>query len=59
MSMEKYGVDEDMPEGMQKLAARGCPLCGKKPEVRGTILLCPEHGSEPFERVKRQEEGGR
>ncbi len=56
---EKYGVREDLPEDMQKLAARGCPLCGKEPEIRGQVLLCPEHGSEPFERAKRQEEEGR
>jgi hydrogenase maturation factor len=56
MTMEKYGVDEGLPEELQKLAASGCPECGAKPLRRGNILLCPEHGSAPFERV-REEDG--
>lgn len=50
--MTKYGVDEGHPEQeeLEKMAAEGCPLCGKKPIRQGAILLCPSHGTEPFER---------
>lgn len=49
--MEKYGVDEGMSdqEALEKKAAQGCPKCGRKPVVHGKTLMCPEHGSEPFE----------
>jgi len=49
--MEKYGVDEGVEdqEALEKKAAAGCPICGKKPARQGTILLCPDHGTEPFE----------
>ena len=48
--MEKYGVDEGTDsEGLEKKAAEGCPKCHQKPEKHGTILVCPTHGSEPFE----------
>jgi nucleoid DNA-binding protein len=51
--MDKYGVDEGAPnqEQLEKRAAQGCPEdgCGKKPTRHGSILICPTHGSEPFE----------
>ena len=47
--MEKYGVDENADESLEKKASQGCPVCGKKPEVHGHVLMCPVHGSEPFE----------
>lgn len=47
--MEKYGVDESLDENLEKQAAEGCPVCGKKPERHGKVLMCPQHGSEPFE----------
>lgn len=46
--MDKYAVDESTSD-LEKRAAAGCPVCGKKPERRGNVLLCPVHGSEPFE----------
>jgi uncharacterized Zn finger protein (UPF0148 family) len=50
--MSKYGVDEtsgrDQRE-LEKLAAKGCPECGKQLTKHGSILLCPTHGSAPFE----------
>jgi len=49
--MEKYGVDEAGAE-LEKVATGGCPLCGKKPERHGKLLMCPTHGSEPFETKK-------
>lgn len=49
--MEKFGVDESTDgEALEKAAAKGCPICGKKPEQHGTVLICPVHGSEPFEK---------
>lgn len=48
--MDKYGVDEKADENLEKKAAEGCPVCGKKPVRHGTILMCPEHGSEPWEK---------
>lgn len=48
--LEKYGVDEGTDqEALEKKAAEGCPLCGKTPTRHGSTLVCPTHGSEPFE----------
>ena len=48
--MEKFGVDEGADqEQLEKKANEGCPECGKKPEKHGKVLMCPTHGSEPFE----------
>lgn len=48
--MKKYGVNEGVDqEQLEKVAAQGCPECGKKPIRQGNVLLCPDHGSEPFE----------
>lgn len=52
--MDKYAVDETVDqEAMEKAAANGCPECGAKCERHGNILICPVHGSAPFE--KKQE----
>lgn len=51
--MDKYGVDET-GEDQEKLAAKGCPLCGAKPERHGNVLACPTHGTEPFEHPKKE-----
>ena len=48
--MDKFGVDQSADENLEKKAADGCPLCGAKPTVHGRVLICPRHGSEPFER---------
>lgn len=49
-TMEKYGVDESFDqEQLEKKSAEGCPECGRKLIRHGAILICPEHGSEPFE----------
>ena len=51
---EKYAVDENVDqEQLEKQAASGCPECGKKVERHGNVLMCPTHGSEPFERSKK------
>ena len=48
--MEKYAVDESVDqETLEKVAADGCPECGAKCERHGNTLICPRHGSAPFE----------
>ena len=55
--MSKYAVDESVDqEQLEKAAAQGCPECGAKCERHGNTLLCPKHGSAPFE--KQKENGG-
>lgn len=56
--MEKYGVDENTgtnQEQLEKQAAKGCPECGSELTKHGSVLLCPKHGSAPFEQP--QEDG--
>lgn len=51
MSMEKYAVDETVDQKtLEKRASEGCPFCGRKDLIKqGSVLLCPTHGSEPWE----------
>lgn len=52
---EKYGVDESSnqdPKKMEKAASEGCPKCGQKVQRHGNVILCPNCGSEPFEKDK-------
>jgi len=50
MTLEKYGVDESVDqEKLEKQAGEGCPECGQKLERHGKVLMCPTHGTEPFE----------
>lgn len=52
--MEKFGVDESAnQEQLEKASAAGCPICGAKPERHGNVLMCPTHGSEPFEQKQK------
>lgn len=53
--MEKYGVDQSVEdqEKLEKRANEGCPECGKGLIKHGQVLMCPTHGSEPFEQTKR------
>lgn len=50
--MSKLGVDEGSgdQERLEKLASKGCPECGAKLLKEGGILICPTHGTAPFER---------
>lgn len=56
--MDKYGVSED--EDLQKTASgneeKKCPDCGKKVEKHGSVSICPEHGTEPFEKKETKPE---
>ena len=49
--MEKYAVDESaqVPESLEKKAAKDCPKCGSELEVHGNVVKCPKCGTEPFE----------
>lgn len=52
-SMDKFAVDETnglTSEEQEKRAAKGCPICGRELVKHGSVILCPEHGSEPFEK---------
>ncbi len=51
--MDKFAVDETAKvssEELEKRAASGCPDCGRALTKHGSVLLCPVHGSSPFER---------
>lgn len=50
--MEKLGVDEDdnLKKEAQEDGSTSCPVCGKVAVKHGTVFVCPDHGSEPFER---------
>lgn len=55
--MEKYGVDETTghsSEQLEKMAAEGCPECGSKLTKHGSVMICPVHGSAPFEASPNQ-----
>lgn len=53
--MDKYAVEEEVDqETLEKKASAGCPICGKKPERHGQLLMCPEHGSAPWEQDKKK-----
>lgn len=57
-NMDKYGVDTTTgkdDEQLEKEAAEGCPECGKKLVKHGSVTICPEHGSAPFESKNAQE----
>ena len=48
--MSKLGVDEGVnQEDLEKAASDGCPECGATVEKHGSILVCPNHGTKPFE----------
>jgi uncharacterized Zn finger protein (UPF0148 family) len=54
--MEKLGVDERVDqEQREKVANAGCPKCGGPLEKHGSVLQCPKHGTEPFEKESCQQ----
>jgi ABC-type ATPase with predicted acetyltransferase domain len=50
--MEKYGYEKDDKEPKTKIASNKtkCPKCGAS--IRGNPPVCPNHGSEPFEKKR-------
>jgi hypothetical protein len=49
--MDKFGVDESAEE-LTKRAASGCPCCGCSEQrliKHGSVIICPNCGTEPFE----------
>jgi hypothetical protein len=55
--MEKYGVVEHA-RNSTKLGGVGptvCPKCGTALSKHGAIVLCPIHGSEPFEHAATEQ----
>jgi uncharacterized Zn finger protein (UPF0148 family) len=44
--MDKYAVEQPITT---KHAGAGCPLCGRPLERSSNVVLCPVHGTEPFE----------
>ena len=46
--LTKLGVDETSKD-LNKEAAESCPECGAKLEKHGSVVVCPKHGTEPFE----------
>ena len=60
--MEKYAVDEDKDlkkkeasDGPKDGEGSRCPKCDSELEQHGDVQLCPEHGSEPFEKENEAE----
>jgi len=56
--MEKYGVDENAKPGEKQAGFRikHCPWCGTLCTAHGVVVLCPTHGSKPFERDGSEEQ---
>jgi hypothetical protein len=52
--MDKFGYEVDT-DNTKTAAEKGkCPICGA--ELQGSPPICPEHGSEPFEKRTHDEE---
>jgi hypothetical protein len=47
--MKKYGVDESPTHKEASDDSSLCPKCSKPVKTHGKVLLCPDHGSKPFE----------
>lgn len=55
--IEKFGVDEGTDQdALEKAAAEGCPKCGARCSRQGNLLICPNCGTEPFERQSAKTE---
>ena len=55
--MEKYGVEEKPADGSKTASEDSkCPECDKPVEKHGSVTLCPDHGSEPFEKKEELKE---
>lgn len=53
--MEKYGVDESL-DGVKiaETTLDVCPVCGARLKKHGQVVLCPIHGSKPFEHASNK-----
>lgn len=51
-NLDKYAVEEEKDQDAMKRAfdKSACPKCGRKVERHGDTLLCPNCGTEPFEK---------
>ena len=47
--MEKYGVDEENQKTAEEKKPKRCPKCDAEIEQHGSVLICPNCGTEPFE----------
>lgn len=49
--MEKYGVETPHEKTAEEfdIEGRTCPQCGREVHVHGSVLVCPVHGTKPFE----------
>ena len=52
--MNKFAVVQDTTV---KTAGKGCPLCGRDVVKDNNILLCPVHGSKPWEKNAEGDKG--
>lgn len=50
--MEKYGVDQVVPDNKTANDKTICPRCGSELQQHGRVHLCPKCGSEPFEKAE-------
>jgi hypothetical protein len=48
--MEKNAVVGSTRSINTKIASHGCPACGSKLDLDGSLPRCPKHGTAPFER---------
>lgn len=53
--MEKLGVAQVPPAKTSSAGPPRCPLCGREAEQRGSILVCPVHGTAPWEGLHRED----
>lgn len=54
--MEKYAVVTEITEDTKTASSHSqCSICGKEAIRHGSVLLCPDHGSQGFERKSEQE----
>ena len=47
--MEKNAVAGPSRAIHEKIASRGCPVCGSQLDFNGSLPRCPKHGTAPFE----------
>jgi len=57
MGMEKHGNVQTPLDELEKSASGKplCPICGAECEVHGQVVICPNHGTAPFEKKPEEE----